>query len=186
MRCERIAALSRYLITDSLNPALTAASQWFERTLDDSANKRIAVAEGFLCADAILNLMLNVTDGLVVYPNVIAKRLEAELPFMATENIMMSAVKRGGDRQQLHEKLREHSVLAAKRVKEIDGVNDLITRIAGDPAFGMSEADIRKELTPEAYVGRAPEQTERYLQTIIRPILAANGDLLGEKAELSV
>jgi adenylosuccinate lyase len=186
MRCERIAALSRYLITDSLNPALTAASQWFERTLDDSANKRIAVAEGFLCADSILNVMLNVTDGLVVYPNMIAKRVEAELPFMATENIMMSAVKRGGDRQQLHEKLREHSVAAAKRVKEADGVNDLILRIAADPAFGMSEADIRKELTPEHYVGRAPEQTEKYLQSVIRPILEANKVLLGEKAELSV
>ncbi|MDR0804399.1 MAG: adenylosuccinate lyase [Oscillospiraceae bacterium] len=186
MRCERICALSRYVITNTLNPAFTAGTQWFERTLDDSANKRIAVAEGFLGVDAILNILLNVTAGLVVYPKVITARLEKELPFMATENIMMTAVKNGGDRQELHEKIREHSVAAAAVIKQDGGENDLIARIAADSAFGLTEAQILSELKPEHYTGYSAEQVQSYLADIIRPLLAKYADILGEKAELSV
>lgn len=186
MRCERIASLSRYLITDALNPALTAASQWFERTLDDSANKRIAVAEAFLCADAILNLMLNVTDGLVVYPNVINKRVMAELPFMATENILMKAVASGGDRQDLHEKIREHSLAAAKRIKTGDGVNDLIERIAGDKAFELREEEILSHMNPAGYTGRSAEQADIFLEKYVNPVLTANQKDTGVTAALDV
>lgn len=186
MRSERITALARYVITDSLNPAFTAATQWFERTLDDSANKRISVAEAFLGVDAILNIMLNVCDGLVVYPKVVAKRVNNELPFMATENIMMQAVKKGGDRQELHEKLRAHSLCAARVVKEEGGKNDLVNRIAADPAFRMTEAELTGLLRAENFTGRAPEQVEEFSRDYIRPLLEANSDSIGEKAELGV
>lgn len=186
MRAERITALARYVMNDSLNPAFTAATQWFERTLDDSANRRIAVSEAFLGTDAILNLLLNVCDGLVVYPKVITARVMRELPFMATENIMMHAVKKGGDRQQLHEKLREHSLAAAARVKEEGEENDLIDRIVADPAFGLSEEEIDRVLLPQNFTGRSREQVDNYLNTFIRPLLEQNADLLGEKAEISV
>ena len=158
MRCERICALSRYLMVDVLNPAMTAGTQWFERTLDDSANKRIAMAEGFLAADAILNILLNVSDGLVVYPKVVRARVMAELPFMASENIMMKAVKKGGDRQELHERLREHAVAAAAVVKQEGKPNDMIARVEADPAFGLSREEIEAELSPEAFTGRSAEQ----------------------------
>lgn len=186
MRAERITALARYVMNDSLNPAFTAATQWFERTLDDSANRRIAVSEAFLGTDAILNLLLNVCDGLVVYPKVITARVMRELPFMATENIMMHAVKKGGDRQQLHEKLREHSLAAAARVKEEGEENDLIDRIVADPAFGLSEEEIDRVLLPQNFTGRSREQVDNYLNAFIRPLLEQNADLLGEKAEISV
>ena len=186
MRAERITALARYIMNDSLNPAFTAATQWFERTLDDSANRRIAVSEAFLGTDAILNLLLNVCDGLVVYPKVITARVMRELPFMATENIMMHAVKKGGDRQQLHEKLREHSLAAAARVKEEGEENDLIDRIVADPAFGLSEEEIDRVLLPQNFTGRSREQVDNYLNAFIRPLLEQNADLLGEKAEISV
>ncbi len=186
MRAERITALARYVMNDSLNPAFTAATQWFERTLDDSANRRIAVSEAFLGTDAILNLLLNVCDGLVVYPKVITARVMRELPFMATENIMMHAVKKGGDRQQLHEKLREHSLAAAARVKEEGEENDLIDRIVADPAFGLSKEEIDRVLLPQNFTGRSREQVDNYLNTFIRPLLEQNADLLGEKAEISV
>ncbi len=186
MRAERITALARYVMNDSLNPAFTAATQWFERTLDDSANRRIAVSEAFLGTDAILNLLLNVCDGLVVYPKVITARVMRELPFMATENIMMHAVKKGGDRQQLHEKLREHSLAAAARVKEEGEENDLIDRIVADPAFGLSKEEIDRVLLPQNFTGRSREQVDNYLHTFIRPLLEQNADLLGEKAEISV
>jgi len=186
MRCERICALSRYLMTDVLNPAMTAGTQWFERTLDDSANKRIAMAEGFLAADAILNIVLNVTDGLVVYPKVIRSRVNAELPFMASENILMKAVKKGGDRQELHERLREHAIAAAAQVKQEGLPNDMIQRIEQDPSFGLSREEIEAELQPEAFTGRAPEQVEEYLRDWIQPILADNPQDVGLKSELSV
>ena len=186
MRSERITSLARYVMADSLNPAVTAATQWFERTLDDSANKRIAVAEAFLAVDAILNILLNVCDGLVVYPKVIAQRVMRELPFMATENIMMSAVKKGGDRQQLHEKLRVHSMAAARRVKEEGLENDLIDRVCQDPAFQLSRPELEAILKPETFVGRAPQQVEEFIGEIISPLLQKNQDILGEKAELSV
>ena len=185
MRSERITALSRYVMINSLNPAFTAGTQWFERTLDDSANKRISVAEGFLAVDAILNIMMNVTDGIQVYPEMIKRRLMNKLPFMATENIMMRAVENGGNRQELHELLRTHSHAAAKQVKE-GGENDLAERIANDPAFGVSKEEIEALLIPEKYVGRAPEQTKEFLEEFIKPILEENRDLLGVKAELSV
>lgn len=175
MRCERICALSRYLMTDALNPALTAASQWFERTLDDSANKRIAVAEGFLAADSILELLLNVCDGLVVYPKVVRRRVMEELPFMATENIMMRAVKRGGDRQELHERLRVHSQAAARMVKEEGSANDLMSRLISDPAFDLTPEDAEKLLDPEKYTGRAAQQVTEYLENEVRPKLRAEG-----------
>ena len=186
MRCERICALARYLMIDVLNPAMTAGTQWFERTLDDSANKRIAMAEGFLAADAILNILLNVSDGLVVYPKVVRSRVMAELPFMASENIMMKAVKKGGDRQELHERLREHAVAAAAVVKQEGQPNDMIARVEADPAFGLTREEIESELQPEAFTGRAPQQVEEYLDSYIRPLLAANPDDVGLQAELSV
>ncbi|MDL2323870.1 adenylosuccinate lyase [Ruminococcaceae bacterium OttesenSCG-928-A16] len=186
MRSERICALARYLMVDCQNPALTASVQWFERTLDDSANKRIAMAEGFLAADAILNILLNVCDGLVVYPKVVAARVMGELPFMATENIMMRAVKKGADRQELHERLREHSIAAARVVKEEGLPNDLLARIAADPAFALSEAELNATLNPADFVGRAPQQVDEFLRDVINPVLAANKDALGEKAELKV
>ena len=186
MRCERICALSRYLMVDVLNPAITAGTQWFERTLDDSANKRIAMAEGFLAADAILNILLNVSDGLVVYPKVVRSRVMAELPFMASENIMMKAVKKGGDRQELHEKIRVYAQQAAKVVKEEGGKNDLIERICADPSFGLDYEEIEAILKPEDFTGRSAAQVEEFLANYIRPLLEENRALLGEKAELSV
>ncbi|MBQ9413947.1 MAG: adenylosuccinate lyase [Clostridia bacterium] len=186
MRSERIASLSRYVIADALNPAMTASTQWFERTLDDSANKRISVAEAFLAVDAILSLVINVVDGLVINRAVIERRLMAELPFMATENIMMDGVKRGGDRQELHEAIRTHSMAAAARVKQGDGVNDLLDRIAADPAFGVTREELEKTLDPVRYVGRAPEQTDRFLAQQIQPVLDAHADLLGVQVEIRV
>ena len=186
MRCERIDALARYVMTDALNPALTASCQFFERTLDDSANKRIAMAEAFLGVDAILNILMNVTDGLVVYPEVIRRRVMAELPFMATENIMMEAVKRGGNRQELHERLRVHSQAAARRVKEEGGENDLLSRLADDTAFGISVEDMQSVLRPEDYTGMSARQVEAFLSEVIRPALSENKELLGERQELRV
>ncbi|HIW54182.1 MAG TPA: adenylosuccinate lyase, partial [Candidatus Ruthenibacterium merdigallinarum] len=159
---------------------------WFERTLDDSANKRIAVAEAFLATDAILNILLNVCDGIVVYPKVIRSRIMAELPFMASENIMMSAVKKGGDRQELHEKIRVYAQQAAKVVKEEGGKNDLIERICADASFGLDAGEVEAILKPEDFTGRAPQQVEEFLRDVIRPVLAENSAVLGEKAELSV
>jgi adenylosuccinate lyase len=186
MRSERMAALARYLMIDALNPAVTAAGQWFERTLDDSANKRLSVPEAFLAADAILELYLNISDGLVVYPKVIEKRLLAELPFMATENILMDAVKAGGDRQELHEKIRQYSMQAAQRVKA-DGLdNNLLELIAADPAFGTDLASLQQLLRPENYVGRAPQQTEEFLADCVRPLLAEHAEELGRTAEIYV
>ena len=186
MRCERICSLARYVMADVINPAFTAGTQWFERTLDDSANKRVAVAEAFLATDAILNILLNVCDGLVVYPKVIRSRVMAELPFMASENIMMKAVKKGGDRQELHERLREHAVAAAAVVKQEGKPNDMIARVEADPAFGLSREEIEAELSPEAFTGRAPQQVEEFLNEVIRPLLAANPEDVGQKAELNV
>ncbi|MEG2054470.1 MAG: lyase family protein, partial [Oscillospiraceae bacterium] len=186
MRSERICALARYVMVDTLNPAFTAGTQWFERTLDDSANKRISVAEAFLATDAILGIMLNVCDGLVVYPKVIHARVMNELPFMATENIMMNAVKKGADRQVLHEKLRVHSIAAAKVVKEDGLKNDLIQRICEDAAFGLEKSEIDAILKPEMFTGRAKEQVEEFLAEVINPILKDNASVLGEKVELSV
>ena len=186
MRCERISALARYVMVDNLNPALTTATQWFERTLDDSANKRIAVAEGFLAVDAILNIMLNVCGGLVVYPKVVHQRIMRELPFMATENIMMSAVKKGGNRQELHERLRVHAIAAAKVVKEEGADNDLIDRVCADSVFGLHREEIDEILEPASFTGRAANQVEDYLREVISPILEQNRELLGETAELSV
>lgn len=186
MRSERICALARYVIADSVNPALTASVQWFERTLDDSANKRIAMSEAFLAVDAILQIMLNVCDGLVVYPKVVEARVMAELPFMATENIMMQAVKKGGDRQELHEKLRTHSLAAARVVKEEGGKNDLLQRIATDLSFGLSMDELSEVMHPALFVGRAPEQVSEYLRDYIQPMLEKNKNILGVKAELKV
>lgn len=186
MRCERITALARYVIADTLNPAYTAATQWFERTLDDSANKRIAVAEGFLAVDSILNIMLNVCDGIVVYEKVITSRVMNELPFMASENIMMKAVKKGGDRQELHEEIRRHSIEAGKQVKELGLKNDLIERIEADPKFGLDKSELSGLLNPADYTGRAPEQTVEFVNAYIKPLLEANKDMIAGKAELSV
>ena len=186
MRCERICALSRYLMVDVLNPAFTTGTQWFERTLDDSANKRVAMAEGFLAADAILNILLNISDGLVVYPKVVRSRVMAELPFMASENIMMKAVKKGGDRQELHERLRQYAIAAAAQVKQEGLPNDMIARVEADPAFGLTSDEIEAELQPEAFTGRAPHQVEEFLANVIQPVLDANQDALGQKAELNV
>jgi adenylosuccinate lyase len=186
MRSERIAALARYVMIDALNPAITAAGQWFERTLDDSANKRLSVPEAFLATDAILELYLNITDGLVVYPRVIEKHLMAELPFMATENIMMDAVKAGGDRQELHEKIRQYSMQASGRIKTEGGENNLLELIAADPAFKTDLATLQKLLRPENYVGRAPEQTEEFLAECVRPVLQEHAGELGMKAEIFV
>ena len=186
MRAERICALSRYVICDSLNPAFTAATQWFERTLDDSANKRISVPEAFLAVDAILNIMLNVVSGLVVYPKVIHQHVMNELPFMATENIMMDAVKRGGDRQALHERIREHSMAAGKRVKEDGLENDLIDRIAADPMFGMTREEILEHLEPAAYIGRCPAQVDEFLKSEVYPRIAPYLDSSRTETELSL
>ena len=186
MRSERIASLSRYVIVNSQNAAITAATQWFERTLDDSANKRISVAEGFLAVDAVLSLYANVANGLVVYPKVIEKRMMQELPFMATENIMMDAVKRGGDRQELHEKLRVHSQAAARVVKEEGGRNDLIDRIASDPAFMITREEIEAILEPSRFTGRSAEQVDEFLDSFIRPLLKENAEVIGKAQELSV
>jgi adenylosuccinate lyase len=186
MRSERIASLSRYVMIDALNPAITSATQWFERTLDDSANKRLSVAEGFLAIDGILDLYLNVVDGLVVYEKVIHKRLMSELPFMATENIMMDAVKAGGDRQELHEKIRVLSMEAGKNVKEKGLDNNLLELIAKDDSFPMTLEDLQKTMDPSKYVGRAPSQTSEFVTEVINPILEANKELLGVKAEINV
>ena len=186
MRSGRIASLSRYVITDALNPAITSATQWFERTLDDSANKRLSIPEGFLAIDGILDLCLNVVDGLVVYPKVIEKHLMAELPFMATENIMMDAVKAGGDRQELHERIRELSMEAGRNVKENGGENNLLELIAADPAFGLSLEDLKKTMEPSRYVGCAPAQVDAFLGQVVKPILEEYREVLGEKAEINV
>ncbi len=186
MRSERIASLSRYVMIDALNPAITSAAQWFERTLDDSANKRLSVPEGFLAIDGILDLCLNVVDGLVVYPKVIEKRLMSELPFMATENIMMDAVKAGGDRQELHEKIRELSMEAGKNVKEEGKENNLLELIAADPAFNMTIEELRACMEPSRYVGRSELQVETFLKNVVAPILEANKELLGMKADINV
>ena len=186
MRSERIASLSRYVMVDALNPAITSATQWFERTLDDSANKRLSIPEGFLAIDGILDLCLNVVDGLVVYPKVIEKHMMAELPFMATENIMMDAVKAGGDRQELHERIRELSMEAGKTVKVEGKDNNLLELIAADPAFNLSLEDLQKSMDPKKYIGRAKEQTERFVNEVVRPILNSHKELLGVKAEINV
>ncbi len=186
MRSERIASLSRYVMIDALNPAITSATQWFERTLDDSANKRLSIPEGFLATDGILDLCLNVVDGLVVYPKVIEKRLKSELPFMATENIMMDAVKAGGNRQELHERIRELSMEAGRSVKVEGRENNLLELIAADPAFNMSLEDLQKTMEPGRYVGRSVEQVEAFLRNVIRPVLEENRELLGVKAEINV
>ena len=186
MRSERIASLSRYVMVDALNPAITSATQWFERTLDDSANKRLSVPEGFLAIDGILDLCLNVVDGLVVYPKVIEKHMMAELPFMATENIMMDAVKAGGDRQELHERIRVLSMEAGKHVKEEGKENNLLELIAADPAFNMTLEELQKSMEPSRYVGRAPRQLDNFLKNVVNPILEENKELLGVKAEILV
>ena len=186
MRSERIASLSRYVMIDALNPAITSATQWFERALDDSANKRLSVPEGFLAIDGILDLCLNVVDGLVVYPKVIEKRLMSELPFMATENIMMDAVKAGGDRQELHERIRELSMEAGKNVKVEGKDNNLLELIAADPAFNLTLEDLQKSMDPSRYTGRAKEQTEAFIANVVQPVLDAHKDLLGVKVEINV
>lgn len=186
MRSERIASLANYVMSDAMNPAITAATQWFERTLDDSANKRISVPEAFLAVDGILDLYLNVVDGLVVYEKVIHQHLMKELPFMATENIMMDAVKAGGDRQELHERIRTHSMAAGRVVKEEGKENDLLERIAADPAFGMTMEQLTAIMDPKNFVGRAPEQTQEFISEVIEPILDANKEILGLTAEIHV
>lgn len=186
MRSERISSLARYVMADVMNPTITAATQWFERTLDDSANKRISVAEAFLATDAILELYINVTDGMVVYPKMIEKHLMSELPFMATENIMMEAVKHGGDRQELHERIRVHSMAAGKIVKQDGGENDLLQRIADDPAFGVTLDQLKAVMKPELYVGRAPQQTEEFVEIFIKPVTEKYKDELGMNVEIKV
>ena len=186
MRSERIASLSRYVMIDALNPAITSATQWFERTLDDSANKRLSVPEGFLAIDGILDLCLNVVDGLVVYPKVIEKRLISELPFMATENIMMDAVKAGGDRQELHERIRELSMEAGRNVKEKGLDNNLLELIAQDAAFNLTLEDLQKTMDPTKYVGRSKEQVDAFLKNVVNPMLEENKNILGMKAEINV
>ena len=186
MRSERIASLSRFVMVDALNPAITSATQWFERTLDDSANKRLSVPEGFLAIDAILDLCLNVVDGLVVYPKVIEKRLRSELPFMATENIMMDAVKAGGDRQELHERIRELSMEAGKTVKVEGKDNNLLELIAADPAFNLTLEELEKTMDPAKYTGRAAVQVDAFLNKVVKPMLKENEELLGMTAEINV
>ena len=186
MRSERIASLSRYVMIDALNPAITSATQWFERTLDDSANKRLSIPEGFLAVDGILDLCLNVVDGLVVYPKVIEKHLRSELPFMATENIMMDAVKNGRNRQELHERIRELSMEAGRNVKEEGRDNNLLELIATDPAFNMTLEDLQRTMDPAGYVGRAREQVDAFLAGVVRPLLEENKELLGMQAEIMV
>ena len=186
MRSERIASLSRYVMIDALNPAITSATQWFERTLDDSANKRISIAEGFLATDGVLDLCLNVTNGLVVYDKVVTKRLLSELPFMATENIMMDAVKAGGNRQELHEKIRQLSMEAGRNVK-VEGLdNNLLELIANDDEFPMTLEELQASMDPSKYVGRAPYQVTKYLEDVVNPVLKANADVIGMKAEINV
>ena len=186
MRSERIGSLSRYVMVDALNPAITSATQWFERTLDDSANKRLSIPEGFLAIDGVLDLCLNVVDGLVVYDKVITKRLMSELPFMATENIMMDAVKKGGDRQELHEKNRKISMEAGAQVKQEGLENNLLELIAADPAFGLTLEELQASMDPSKYVGRSPRQVEKFLENSIQPILDENKDFIGLKAEINV
>lgn len=186
MRSERIAALSRFVMVDALNPAITSATQWFERTLDDSANKRLSVPEAFLAVDGILDLCMNVVDGLVVYPKVIEKHLMSELPFMATENIMMDAVKKGGNRQDLHERIRELSMEAGRTVKVEGKDNNLLELIAADPEFNMTLEELQETMDPSKYVGRAKEQVDAFLANHVRPILDANADLLGVNVEINV
>ena len=186
MRSERIASLARYVMTDAMNPAITSSVQWFERTLDDSANKRLAIAEGFLAIDGILDLCINVTDGLKVYPKVIDRHLRAELPFMATENIMMDAVKAGADRQEMHEKIRTLSMEAGRRVKEEGRENNLLDLIAADPAFPQTREELEQSMEPSRYVGCAPRQVEKYLEEEVKPVLDAHRDALGLTAEISV
>ena len=186
MRSERIAALSNFVIAGVLNPAITASTQWLERTLDDSANKRLSVSESFLATDGILELYMNITSGLVVYPKVINARLMSELPFMATENIMMDAVKAGGDRQVLHEKIRQHSMAAGKRVKEEGADNDLLDRIAADPDFNMTKEQLLALMKPENFTGCAESQTENFLETFVRPVLEDNREALGMHADINV
>ena len=186
MRSERIASLSRYVMIDALNPAITSATQWFERTLDDSANKRLSVAEAFLTIDGVLDLCINVVDGLVVYPKVIEKRLMSELPFMATENIMMDCVKNGGNRQELHEEIRQLSMKAGKNVKEMGGDNNLLELIAEDDTFPVDLETLKKSMDPKKYVGRSPRQVTKYLEEVVRPVLDANKDVLGLTAEINV
>ena len=184
MRSERITSISRYLMVDVLNPAFTAGTQWFERTLDDSANKRISVAEAFLAADAILNIMINVTSGMIVYPKIVRKRVMAELPFMATENIMMDAVKKGGDRQALHEKIRQYSMEAGKKVKEEGLENDLCERILADPMFMITKEEMDAIMAPENFTGRSAQQVEEFVSELVQPILEANKDILNETFEM--
>ena len=186
MRSERIASLSRYVMVDALNPAITSATQWFERTLDDSANKRLSIPEGFLAIDGILDLCLNVVDGLVVYPKVIEKHMMAELPFMATENIMMDAVKAGGDRQELHERIRELSMEAGRNVKVEGKDNNLLELIAADPAFNLTLEELQKTMDPKKYVGRAKEQTESFIAKVVNPVLDSHKEMLGMTAEINV
>ena len=186
MRSERIASLSRYVMVDALNPAITSATQWFERTLDDSANKRLSIPEGFLAIDGILDLCLNVVDGLVVYDKVITKHMMAELPFMATENIMMDAVKNGGNRQELHEKIRQLSMEAGKNVKVEGKDNNLLELIAADPSFNLTLEELQATMNPSKYVGRAPIQVEKFLANVVNPVLEANKEELGMTAEITV
>ncbi len=186
MRSERIGSLARYVMIDALNPAVTSATQWFERTLDDSANKRLSIPEAFLATDGILDLCLNVVDGLVVYDKVITKHLMAELPFMATENIMMDAVKKGGDRQELHEKIRKLSMEAGANVKQEGKENNLLELIAADPSFMLTLEELKASMDPSKYVGRAPRQVDQFLKEVISPILKENEALLGVKAEINV
>ena len=186
MRSERIASLSRYVMVDALNPAITSATQWFERTLDDSANKRLSIPEGFLAIDGILDLCLNVVDGLVVYDKVITKHMMAELPFMATENIMMDAVKNGGNRQELHEKIRQLSMEAGKNVKVEGKDNNLLELIAADPSFNLTLEELQATMEPSKYVGRAPIQVDKFLANVVNPILEANKEDLGMTAEINV
>ena len=186
MRSERIASLADYVMVDAMNPAIVSATQWFERTLDDSANKRLSIPEGFLAVDGILDLCLNVVDGLVVYPKVIEKHFMAEIPFMATENIMMDAVKAGGDRQELHERIRELSMEAGKNVKVEGKDNNLLELIAADPAFNLTLEELQKTMDPAKYVGRAKEQTDAFLANVVRPVLDEHRELLGVKAEINV
>lgn len=186
MRSERIGSLARYIIVDALNPTITASTQWFERTLDDSANKRISIPEAFLAADAVLNLYINVVDGLVVYPKVIYKHFMDEIPFMATENIMMDAVKKGGDRQDLHEKIRVYSMEAGKTVKVEGKPNNLAELIAADPSFGLTIEEINSVMKPENFVGRAPEQVDDFIREYIEPVLVENKELLGVEVEINV
>ena len=186
MRSERIASLANYVMSDVMNPMMVASTQWFERTLDDSANKRLSIPEGFLSIDGILDLYLNVVDGLVVYPKVIEKHLMSELPFMATENIMMDAVKAGGDRQELHERIRELSMIAGRNVKELGEENNLLDLIANDPMFNLSKEELKESMKPEKYIGRSSVQVEDFIKRIIKPILDENKDILGIKADINV